>query len=719
MDDLAGIQAALEGAPRRISVTVRRGSEFVQRDVDIRWHGKSERLRRYSTAAFGALSLFAALAFLLLRSRSRAPVALLVLQSCVLSVFMVGASGPFGSAPQVAAITVLCLVPAALVHLGLVFPNLRPVVESYPKILCLPYAVSVPLALFGGWSVSEAPFFWRLFPPLLGGLLLVSWSWLLSSCWFSVRESPIGVARARARVLLVGSLGSCFLFFIGAYQLDAPQPVLFALAGAPLLLPLSVGLAISQYDLFSLPYRTRRSVASGLVAAAYAAAAVGTAWIVFNPLETDSLAEALALLFGIFVFLEKGRRGIFSSLEAVLMRRAAQLSAEASRLEGEVADIQEQRAVCQSFVEAVSTALGGAACAVHLRTDGGLFCSAAIGEGRVAEAEVIRAASEMLRADVSVLHLGNLGESIVLAESRLLEMGVEIVVPVRHGPLELGVALVGCSGDGTSYGYEEGQFLTEACRTLGHAIHRSGLVEGLVQAERRATTGRVGLAIAHEVGKQLGCIELLAGNISDSTGDGGSAVGEISRVAREGQQALADFIREAKRPEGGKADQATVVEVVDDTRRIACSGGCSVPVVVRIDPSLGQARVPRILVHALVGILDNALAASDANDAVSISVLRSELGATVAVEDRGKGIEASLLSRVETLGFSTRMEAGGQGVGLAVASEILKSVGASLSIRSALGVGTTVTVGVPGGILRLPGSKAGVGGNRVLGRDRP
>ena len=154
VDDLAGIQAALEGAPRRISVTVRRGSEFVQRDVDIRWHGKSERLRRYSTAAFGALSLFAALAFLLLRSRSRAPVALLVLQSCVLSVFMVGASGPFGSAPQVAAITVLCLVPAALVHLGLVFPNLRPVVESYPKILCLPYAVSVPLALFGGWSVS-------------------------------------------------------------------------------------------------------------------------------------------------------------------------------------------------------------------------------------------------------------------------------------------------------------------------------------------------------------------------------------------------------------------------------------------------------------------------------------------------------------------------------------------------------------------------------------
>lgn len=704
LSDPAGLQGALRGAPDRISVSVRRGSELVQREVEIRWHGQSERLRLYSTAGLGALLSFSALAFVLLRTSSRAPVALLVLQACVISVFLVGAVRPWGNAPQAAAITMLCLVPAALVHLALVFPSSRPVVESHPRILWLPYAVLVPLAAFGGWSVLQSPFFWRLFPPLLGVLLVASWIWLLSSCWFSVRESPLGVARARARMLLAGSLGSCLVFLVGAYELDAPQPVLFALAGAPLLLPIPVGLAISQYDLFSLPYQTRRFVASGLVAAAYAVAAVGVVWAVLAPLGRGALTEALVLLFAVFVVIEKGRRGLFSSLETVLMRRAARLRAEGSRLEGEVAEVQDQREVCQCFVEAVGRMFGGASCAVHLRADGNFVCSAAIGEGRVAEAEVVEAASGMIRTEVSVLHLGNLGESIAGTESWLLELGVEVVLPIRHGSLELGVVLVGHSREGRSYGYEEGQFLVEASRTLGHAIHRSGLVEGLVQAERRATTGRVGLAIAHEVGKQLGCIELLAQNLSELERVVPSEIREISRVARDGQRDLAEFIREAKRSEVGEDGKATVLEVVDDTRRIACSGGCLVPVVVRIDPSLGQARIPRVLVHALVGILDNAIAASDANDAISVSVIRSERGATVAVEDRGKGIEASLLSRVETLGFSTRVEEGGQGVGLTVASEILKSVGASLNIHSVLGGGTTVTVGLPSKILVLPGA---------------
>jgi len=696
---LEAIQTILARAPPRLSVSVRRGAESVEKEVDIHWRTRPEKLRRYAIAGLVAILLFFTQAILLLRTQSKAPAALLALQSCVLSVFIVGAVGQSGALPQVAAVSVLCLVPAALLHLGLVFPNLRPLVRSHPGVLFLPYLVLALVALFGAWSVAENPFFWRLLAPLLGALLLGSWIWLILSCWFAVRESPVGVARAQARLLLLGAVGSCLVFFVVAYHFEAPQPILFALSGAPLLLPIPVGLAISQYDLFSLPFKTRRSVASGLVAATYAMAAAGAAWVVIGSFSGRYLAELILLLFGLFALIEKGRRGMSYSLDWLLMRRAAGLRLEVDRLTLEVADIQDQREVCQRFVESVSNTLGGNACAVHLRVGERLVCSAAIGEGCVVRGEAIGAASGMLRADGSVLHLGNLGESILLAERKLLDIGVEVVVPIRHGHMDLGVVLMGGSPDGISYSYEETQFLREASIPLASAIHRSGLVDGLIQAERRATTGRVGLAIAHEIGKQLGSIELLAGNISELGQV--SATEEIKRVAQDGQKTLTEFIREAKSTEGRMSDQATFFEIVDDTKRIACSGGCRVPVVIRIDPSLGQVRAPRILVHALVGILDNAIAAtvaaSSSENAVSIAVIRKERGAVIVVEDRGVGIEASFLSRIRTLGFSTKSEGGGHGVGLTVASEILKGIGATLEIRSVRGIGTTMTVALPEG----------------------
>ena len=702
VDSLSSIQAILANAPPTLSVGVERSGERIERQVDIKWSERAQRIRRYTGTTLGAFFLFYLLAMLTLRSRSRAPLALLAVHACVSSVLVVAVVGQSSTLLQVGAVVMLCLMPAALFHLGLVFPNLRPLVRSHPKILLLPYVALAPVALVGGWSVAEAPFFWRVFPALLGGLLLSGWLWLILSCWFAVRESPVGIARARARVLLVGAVASCLIFLVAAYRLDAPQPILFALSAAPLLLPLPVGLAISQYNLFSLPYNTRRSVASGLVAASYAAVVVGVAWLAFGSFIGSRLGEAFAVCFVIFVLLENARRGIFSSLESVLLRRAAKLKAAGDCFSVDVANLQDQRGVCQHFVETASGVLDAGSSAIHLRLGDGFVCAAAMGSGRLAQWDVAESALGMVGEADQPLHLGNIGESIGSSERFLLDMGVEIVVPVRHGRAELGVVIIGRRESGRSYSYEEEQFMLEISRTLAHAIHRVGLVEGLILADRRATTGRVGLAIAHEVGKQLGTIELLADSVSSKTGPGMSMISEIKRVAEDSQGALAEFIRGAKRSESEQSDQATAGEILDDTKRVVCSGRSSAHVIIRLDPSLVRARVPKILVRALVGIVDNAIDASAAGQSVAISFAQSGQGARIEIEDSGGGIDAEILPTVLRLGFTTRAAEGGQGIGLTIASEILKSLDATLDIHSTTGQGTTVSIALPPSAIGFP-----------------
>jgi signal transduction histidine kinase len=93
--------------------------------------------------------------------------------------------------------------------------------------------------------------------------------------------------------------------------------------------------------------------------------------------------------------------------------------------------------------------------------------------------------------------------------------------------------------------------------------------------------------------------------------------------------------------------------------------------------------------------VDNAIDASAAGQSVAISFAQSGQGARIEIEDSGGGIDAEILPTVLRLGFTTRAAEGGQGIGLTIASEILKSLDATLDIRSTRGQGTTVSIVLP------------------------
>jgi len=106
--------------------------------------------------------------------------------------------------------------------------------------------------------------------------------------------------------------------------------------------------------------------------------------------------------------------------------------------------------------------------------------------------------------------------------------------------------------------------------------------------------------------------------------------------------------------------------------------------------------------QALLNVCANARTYTPAGGAIAIEVRRLGTEATITVADTGTGIEAADLPRVwdrfyrADLARARRAGAAGLGLGLAIVRAIIVAHGGRASIASAPGVGTTVTLALPG-----------------------
>ena len=95
-------------------------------------------------------------------------------------------------------------------------------------------------------------------------------------------------------------------------------------------------------------------------------------------------------------------------------------------------------------------------------------------------------------------------------------------------------------------------------------------------------------------------------------------------------------------------------------------------------------------------ILDNAIKYTPQGGSITV---RAEIvqgsRAFISVSDTGRGIAPELLGKVKEKFFKADNAERGAGIGLAIADEIVKLHGGTLSIDSILGEGTTVTIEIP------------------------
>lgn len=95
--------------------------------------------------------------------------------------------------------------------------------------------------------------------------------------------------------------------------------------------------------------------------------------------------------------------------------------------------------------------------------------------------------------------------------------------------------------------------------------------------------------------------------------------------------------------------------------------------------------------RAVSNLVDNAAEACDGNGLVFVGISESQGRIQIRIRDNGKGMAAEVVSRVCRNGY-TYGKKDGNGVGLYHAKKTLESLGGTLGIESAWGLGTTVTL---------------------------
>jgi two-component system phosphate regulon sensor histidine kinase PhoR len=118
---------------------------------------------------------------------------------------------------------------------------------------------------------------------------------------------------------------------------------------------------------------------------------------------------------------------------------------------------------------------------------------------------------------------------------------------------------------------------------------------------------------------------------------------------------------------------------------------------INLPPNVGPVRGDRLALRLLFdNLIDNAIRYSPVERRVHLSAESSGRTVTIHVSDSGIGIapeEIPLVTQKFVRGSAA--PSGGSGLGLAIATRIARDHGGALSIRSALGEGTTVSVSLP------------------------
>jgi signal transduction histidine kinase len=118
---------------------------------------------------------------------------------------------------------------------------------------------------------------------------------------------------------------------------------------------------------------------------------------------------------------------------------------------------------------------------------------------------------------------------------------------------------------------------------------------------------------------------------------------------------------------------------------------------VDIPPGTPPVRGDRLALRLLFdNLIDNSIRYSDKARFLRLSAHREDGHVTIGITDSGIGIPAEEISQVTRKFFRGRKApSGGSGLGLAIASRIASDHGGTLSIRSVVGEGTTVSVTLP------------------------
>ncbi|AKF06383.1 ATP-binding protein [Sandaracinus amylolyticus] len=227
--------------------------------------------------------------------------------------------------------------------------------------------------------------------------------------------------------------------------------------------------------------------------------------------------------------------------------------------------------------------------------------------------------------------------------------------------------------------------------------------EELVRKEQLAAVGELSAVIAHEVRNPLAILKNAVSSLRRPTlthVDRGVLLSILDEETDRLNRLVRDLLAYA-RPVAPKGSSVEVEPLVTRAFELACGGRrehTDVHLELELDgaPSavLGDAELLR---HAIVNVMDNALQAMGPRGRLRVEATPTALDARPAISlaftDTGEGMDTLVRAKALDPFFTTRPA--GTGLGLAIVDRVVKNHGGTLSIESAPGAGTTVTLTLP------------------------
>jgi len=703
-DQVRAVERA--GSSLRVAISRDRAEEWVE--VPVRLTTRGERLAELASAAVMAMAMMLIPSLLLRRAAASATEPFALFYSAVAGIAFCancGVHSPWLDRLQLVASAV---APAALAHLILVFPSQRRVLRQAPGLTRIPYLVAGSFLPVAWIAMERDGILWPPVSYLLLALTVGLWIVLLMSCAFSLRESDVPIERARARLVLYGMLllPIAPALAIGDHSSGASQIAARYLLVSAAFVPLPIGLAVSRYDLFNLGLDARLWAARFLFY--FLAALAGTLALTVaalwagGPKWAPGPVHLFALCFAAAALIDTVRWAVLGRLEAILSPGGERIRSVREDFARRIAELHGEEEVAGLLGDALVRALAPRSVCVFVSSEAGWRPVYAFGS----DAPLDRAVAESAAA------LASSGRTLCLAslprpeggpESHLAARGVAVVSPLRIRGEPVGIAVLAETRSGRAYTRLDLDFADGAASRAAIALANARLADELVAAERRASTGRLSVALAHDIGKELDWVRRLAGRLPGRLSDRERALRDI-RSIQELSDELVVTVREfvlcaaegttlesGLTPVAGLLDRVIRnVSRIHPGRRISQSAESRARELL-VDRGLGQ---------ILANLLDNALRASPPSTTVHVFATMRSRRLRISIADQGPGMSREQIVRAFEPGFSTRRGGGGCGIGLAICREIASGLDGTIELQQPDSGGTCAVVEVP---FRSPG----------------
>ena len=220
--------------------------------------------------------------------------------------------------------------------------------------------------------------------------------------------------------------------------------------------------------------------------------------------------------------------------------------------------------------------------------------------------------------------------------------------------------------------------------------------ESLMRAETLATMGRMAAGLAHEIRNPLFIIRSGAEKLRDACPERSAeiesyVIEEVDRL----NGTLTDYLLFA-RDESGRFISfdlaATLGRSVRNVRESVEGSDVDLAADFEIDRAPFSGEEKR-LQQAFLNIILNARQAIAGSGRVRVSLASSGRHYVIRVADTGTGIPEKDLSRIFEPFFTTKTCGGG--LGLAITKKVIEDHGGRIAVKSAVGVGTEVTITLP------------------------